>query len=335
MAIVTKPNTFYELTRRDSGKTDYFYYSPRGYMISLHRTRHSFTEYRLNDSDYFDGSRYSSGRECGEMQVYWIYDAWHDYTETLVCPSPDFPEVKKYYEQKSGSSVFLHTLSDFHSVLTTRGLEQVKIPEIGCITEEVIFLCKHSPIYKLISKDFFSDQEICRLYGITDLDIAEYFLSGYFQSWEGLPQDHCFYRYGSYVFYISSRRKLAEEDTEPCWFKWTEDHNCYVQVYFPGHIICAKAKPMPEEPTIGCVDNGFSDKIELALREGKLGNGMCSLGEALARVMGNSTDNVIFVGGWEFILDYENRRIQYFELRAFEDKTEWPFLEMADWISFE
>ena len=93
MAIVTKPNTFYELTRRDSGMTDYFYCSPRGYMISLRRTRHSFTEYCLNVSDYFDGSKYSSGRECGEMQVYWIYDVWHDYTETLVCPSPDFQEV--------------------------------------------------------------------------------------------------------------------------------------------------------------------------------------------------------------------------------------------------
>ena len=92
---------------------------------------------------------------------------------------------------------------------------------------------------------------------------------------------------------------------------------------------------MPGEPTIGCVDNGFSDKIELALREGKLGNGMCSLGEALARVMDNSTDTVIFIGDWEFILDYENRRIQYVELKAFEDKTKWPFLEMADWISFE
>lgn len=333
MNIKVKPNTFYELIQKGSGQTDYFYYSLMGYMISLYKTGRPFTEYCFNDLDYFDGSRYSSGREYGEMQIYWVYDAQHDYAEVLVCPLLDFPKVRKYYEGEFNSFGPLRTLSDFHSILTTRGLERLAIPEIGCITDEVMFFSGFSsPIYELIDKDFFSDQEICRLYGITDTDITDYLLSGKYQSREKLPWGHCFYKYGSYVFYISSRR----EDAEPCWFKWREDYNCYVQVSSPGHIIPTKAQPLLEELTLGCVDNGFNNSLDLALREGKSRDGMCSLGEALAHVMDNSRERVISLGDEKFILDYENRRIHYNRPWAFvEDETKWPFLELTSRISLE
>ena len=98
----------------------------------------------------------------------------------------------------------------------------------------------------------------------------------------------------------------------------------------------AKTQPLVEEPTIGCVDNGFRYGIELALREGKLGDDVCSLGEALTRVMDSSTESEILVGDWEFTLDHENKVIHYNRPKVFEEGvTKWSLSEIADKITLE
>lgn len=335
--MIFKPDTFYRMTRRGSGSMEYFYCSPKRDMLPLSRLLgYPFTAYWPTYSTCFDNSKYIIEEECERMQICWVYNIQLDDVLILVYSPSELPKIERYYREQSASFILLHTLSDFHSVLTTRKLKRLAIPRIGCITDEGMFFYGYNPMYKLIDRDFFADKEICRLYGITETDVIDYFLFGDFQSWEKLPWDNCYYKYGSYMFYISSRKEVTDR-FKLCWFKWKEEYNCYVQVSCPGGVMSAKTQPLVEEPTIGCVDNGFRYGIELALREGKLGDGVCSLGEALTRVMDSSTESEILVGDWEFTLDRENKVIHYNRrLKVFEEGvTKWSLSDIVDKITLE
>lgn len=332
-----KPDTFYEMTRCHINNKEYFYCSPRGDMIPFCETGCPFTAYRFDRFGYFSEHWYSNIKEIEGMQMCWVYDIRFDEMDALICLPSDLPEMERYYENHSGSSPLLHTLSEFHAFMMDNGLDQLEIPELGCITSDGTFFPKeYSPVYKLVSKDFFNDPEVCELYGITETDVIDYFLSGDFQSWEKLPWDHCFYRYGSYIFYISTRRELTDIDAEPCWFQWAQEYNCYRMVSSPGAVIPTKVEVMANEPKVGCIYDCSENILDVALWEGKPGDNVCSLGEALTHVMDDSDEDGISVGDWEFILDRDNKVIHYNGPWVYiEDETKWPFPELANRISFE
>ena len=331
------PDTFYEMTHCRTNNTEYFYCSPRGDMLPFRGTGCPFMAYRFDPFNCFKESRYSNIKESERMQMCWVYDVGFSEMDALICLPSDLPGMERYYERRSYSSPLLHTLSGFHAFMMDNGLDQLEIPELGCIMSDGTFFPReYSPIYKLVSKDFFDDPEICRLYGITETYISDYSLSGSFRPWEKLPRDHCFYKYGSYVFYVSTRKELTDIDAEPCWFEWAQEYNCYRMVSSPGAVIPEKAEAMANEPKVGCIYDCSEDILDVALWEGKPGDNACSLGEVLAYVMDDSDKDVISIGDWEFLLGYKDGKIHYNGPWVYcEDETRWPFAELASRMLLE
>ena len=331
------PDTFYEMTHCRTNNTECFYCSPKGDMIHLLKTGRPFTTYFFDRFGHFKESWYSNIKESERMQMCWVYDNDFGQMDALIYLPSDLPGVERYYRMRSDSSPLLHTLSEFHAFMMDNGLDQLEIPELGCIMSDGTFFPReYSPIYKLISKDFFDDPEICRLYGITETYIIDYFLSGDFYPWEKLPQDHCFYKYGSYIFYISTREELTNIDTEPCWFKWEQEYDCYMMVSSPGAVMPEKVEAMTNEPNVGCVYDGSKNILGIALWEGKPGDNVCSLGEALVHVMEDSDEDVITLSDWVFLLDYKDGKIHYNGPWVYsEGETKWPFAELASRMLLE
>ena len=332
------PDTFYEMTHCRTNNTEYFYCSPRGDMLPFLETSCLFTAYRFDRFGHFKERLYGNIRESERMQMCWVYDTDFGQMDALIYLPSDLPGMEEYYRRQSDSSPLLHTLSELHAFMIDNRLDYLEIPQLGFIMNDGAFFPReYSPVYKLVSKDFFDDPEICRLYGITGEDVISYFLSGSFRPWEKLPQDHCFYRYGSHMFYVSTREELTNGNAEPCWFKWEQEYNCYMMVSSPGVVMPSKVELVTDEPNVGCIYDCSQDILDVALWEGKPGDNVCSLGEALVHVMDDGGEDVIPLGDWEFLLGYKDGKIHYNGPWIYysDDETRWPFAELASRMLLE
>lgn len=190
---------------------------------------------------------------CERMSVCWMW-------------TPEFGVLMLVYpkgwdhsilEQAYGDEFrFMYSLADFYA---PPNYEYYAVPGLGSLNM-IGSTCWFTPdsntmaINKLITRDFFGGPELYGKYGISDRELDRFFSCGKFHSWEDIEQDHCFYQYGDFIIYVSSRKDLAEGKLASLWFCWDSVYNAYTQWEDYSDMIPALAKPLGKEVTVGLYD---------------------------------------------------------------------------------
>ena len=242
---------------------------------------------------------------CERMSVCWM-DSSEFGVLMLVYPKEWDHSI---LEQAYGDEFrFMYSLADFYA---PPNYEYYLVPGLGSLNM-ISSTCWFSPdsdtmaIHKLITRDFFGEPELYGKYGISDRELDKFFDCGEFHPWEDIEYDHCFYQYGDFIVYVSSRKDLAEGRTSPLWFEFSGLHNAYIYVEDCSDMVPALAKPMEGKVNVGlyeCSKGSYNFALTLEPCTGKKGSMVYNICDLLTELSDAEVRGWIDLPSCRFSLD--------------------------------
>lgn len=210
---------------------------------------------------------------CDRMSVCWMWSSEFGMLMLVYPQGMNHSVLEKGYGKEFR---FMYSLADFDALC----LEYCTVTGLGSLTR-IGPTCWFTPdsctvaMHKLIPDDFFGGPELYREYGISDRELDEFFDCGEFHPWEDIEKDHCFYQYGDFIIYVSSRKDLAEGRTPSLWFECSGSYNAYLYLEDCSDMVPALAKPIEGKVNVGlyeCSKGSYNFALTLEPCTGKKGS---------------------------------------------------------------